>query len=217
MRKLAWGAIVVALVACGLGHVYLSWLPQPGEPVRIQDVAEEEQEARDIAVDPRPIAAARRHALLDEYAPIDGASMIEPIVVEDAIPEPPPAPEFGGLTLGGQGIRVVPLGPEAAPRPDAEAGQEKMPYARERVPPAWFAAELWDALTKFLIEPATAETAEPPLAEEQSEPERMRPKRPALPPIVDHHYYSDERHCPYTGRCPLPVYPVAPPTAREAK
>ena len=54
------------------------------------------------------------------------------------------------------------------------------------------------------------ETAEPPVAEEQSEP---MPVKTPLPPVVDYHYHSQEMHCPYTGRCPVPRYPVPPPAA----
>jgi hypothetical protein len=209
MRKLPWETLVAIMVLVGLG-VYFTWPQAAVEPARVEVRAEEEQESWDVS--PAPVAEAnarapaRMDAILNPARQLQDGSrpdVVEPIVVEDATPEPP-APQFGGLAIGEQTIRIVPVSPE-----------QPMPYTRETVPPAWFSAELWEALSKFLEHPAKAETTEPPLAEEQSEPESIR--RPQRPPAVDTHYHHHEMHCPYTGRCPLPVYPLPRPAAPDGK
>ncbi len=53
---------------------------------------------------------------------------------------------------------------------------------------------------------------EPPADEEQTEVE-LHFQVP--PPYVNYHH--QEMHCPYTGRCPVPSYPVPPPAAPPEK
>lgn len=214
MRKLLWGTIAACLLAAGLGALHFTLKMRRQQTASIGPApAEEEQTAPRAAFVPMAGSMPSMEQLIDE--------IIEPIVVEGTQAEPPPLPEFGGVTLPGKGVRVMALAAEPTPRPDEEPGQRKeMPYAAEVRSERNMVGGFWDALVRLLGGSQTAapaqlnETAEPPAAEEQSEPP---PMRSTLPPVVDYQYHSQEMQCPYTGRCPAPMYPVPPPAAPERR
>jgi hypothetical protein len=215
MRKLVWGGVVACLVAGGFGvHFGLQKRSRHVETV-VPAAVEEEQESPRAAFVPMPQSTPSVGKLLEML------DIVEPIVVEGPPDDPPPAPQIGGAVLPGQRARVVALGSDLPPRPDEEPGQAKtMPYAAEAQAGSWLGARLWEALARMFAGTETTrpmplnETAEPPMAEEQSEP---LPVQGPLPSIIDHRYHEQEMHCPYTGRCPLPVYPVPPAAAPELK
>ena len=208
MRKLLWSAVAVSLLAAGLG-VHFMLKMRGGHTVVVQPgPAEEEQEAPRAAFVPMPGHMPTVERLLEAM------EIIEPIDVENTPPAPPPGPEFAGAWQPGTKVQVEALKPKQPPRPDEQQGErQRMPYA-EAEGFTW--RGMWECLVRQVVrghdtEPTLLnETAEPPTAEEQSEP---MPVKTPLPPVIDYQYHSHEMHCPYTGRCPVPLYPVAPPAA----
>ncbi len=212
MRNLVWGTVAACVVAAALGALHFTLKMRRSHAVAAQaGSAEEEQEAPRAAFVPMPHSTPSVEKLLEAM------EIIEPIVVEGTPADPPPAPEFGGMALPGPEVRVTALGKEPPPRPDEEPGRrQQMPYAADATTGRGLVGWLWDALTGVFADHTTArpmqlnETAEPPAAEEQSEPPLATPP---LPPVVDYHYHGQEMHCPYTGRCPVSVYPLPRPAA----
>jgi hypothetical protein len=209
MRKLIWGGVLACLFAGGLGVYFTAFHRLDERPMPMPD--QEEQEAAPISIgDLAPASPGN---------PGPAEDAIEPIVVEGTVPEPPSAPEFGGVTVPGRAVRVEAIGASPPPRPDDEPGQPvKMPYAKEppRVPNAL--AQLVEALCRVWtgFDVAPAETDEPAVFVSEAVPP-TETKEPPLAPAIDHRYHLHEMHCPYTGRCPVPHYPVPPPAAPESK
>jgi hypothetical protein len=178
MRKVLWSTILACLIAGGLGVHFARQAHNEHTVVVRPGSAEEEQEAPPTAFVPLPGSMPSVERLLEAM------EIIEPIVVEGTPPEPPPAPEFGGVTLPGQPGRVLVLGP-APPRPEE---CQPMPYAADVRSEEWLVSQLWHAATRLLTGGDRAgpsrpsETEEPPIAQEQSQ----------LPPVVDYHYRSQK-------------------------
>jgi hypothetical protein len=200
MHKIVWSGIAACLVAVGFG-VYWSVDKQPAIPAVLESTWEEQE----------PVAAAPFVAALDQSPSArEAAEVVEPIVVEDAFIEPPPPPQFGGAALPGQGIRVVALGADQPPRPDEEPGEHQhMPYVGDGQDLLGLTA-IWETVWRMVAGNVPSTTV-PVATEEQAEPELPR----IVPAVLDYHRH--EMHCPYSGRCVTPSYPVPPPAAPNNK
>ncbi len=211
MRKLIYGGAASACLAAGALGLYLSLPAGHEEPAGSEWV--EEQEPPRTAPFPlgdlvhRPASGAVAEAPAADAA--DAAEAFEPIVVEGAVTEVPPATEIGGAPIPGSTRAALEPGHQP-PRPDAEPGREpKMPYAGEGSD-ADFGAALWHALCRLFTgeEPTATQHEVHSVSPEETAVVVPEPPAPIVPPIVDYHHH--EPHCPYTGRCPVPYYPAPP-------
>jgi hypothetical protein len=136
MRRLVWGSVAVCLIAGGFA-AYRAVNPEPTAPADWSTVEEEEEWTA-------PTEPAQSQGPIADR---ETADAVEPILVEGAATDPPPAPQFGGAVLPGSSLTIIALGPDQPPRPDEEPGEEKqMPYAEDY----GSITQLWEALGRLL-------------------------------------------------------------------
>jgi hypothetical protein len=222
MRKLVYGGAAACLIVGALG-VYLITHTGQTEPV-LPTLAEEEQELPLAA--PFPVGDMVRQASVGTND--DTSDVVEPIVVEGPVTEEVLSPQVVArivAEIDPESEFGVEIGVQAPVtswrrRPDEEPGKEqKMPNADQTNADAWLGARLWEALVRVLTghepwEVQPAQTQEPPVADEQTEPVMAPTLAPLFPPAMDYHHGQCTR---YTERCPIPYFPVPPPPIREEK
>jgi len=237
MRKLLWGgAAALVLGAAGLYH-----LPRPvNHAVVVTGVEQdaEEQEARPLPRGPE-VSDPLLEPIVVEQAeyPREPDGNGRPLTIEEAIamalepgpaitttgpvsveqPSPAPCPHASSPRVVTFGVGVA-FG-EPAPRPDAETGVKRMPYADEdtwllplititdRMPECAIDPVRWlaDCLGKLQFTTVTGEAEEAEVKEAPaSGPEP--PLSDTTPPTAPYDYHYHYPSCPYTGRCPAP-YP----------
>jgi hypothetical protein len=206
MRKVIWAGAAACAVAGGLG-VYLALQPGPAAPVGQGPAEEQEPAVAQTAHPAPPVAAARETERLPEQR--EAVEVFEPIVVEGAGAEPPPAPEVGGETVPGKDRSGAVPG-QQPPRPDEEPGRERrMPYAEERGVGLWVGVAVCEVLDRLVGEAeALAGVPDEWVPAATEEPPMAVPDLMSGPPR-DAHYHRP--CCPYTGHCPIPFHPLPPP------